>query len=577
MSLPPTSELPSSLAECHQQIADLRVLLGELQAALGAIRASKDGRWLVGGAVAEQLCRALLAESRDGVMILGEDGIVHDCNRALADLLGTTPERVAGSRLSAHAGDNAQGVLGGLLLRRGHGELELRAAGGRSVPIRLTLRELPIADAAGRPVLYGAAAELHTAPGGERLEAEARLSTEVVAPGGANARLRHAEKMEALGQLAGGVAHDFNNASAVVLAGLALLEKRHGAALAAAGPEVARLLAGLKDGAQRGASVARRLLSFARREELRAGDVDLIDLLGSLREVVGTSLGLGVHLRLEVPPGRPAVRADRQQLETTLINLAINARDAMPQGGTVVIGVATEHLSPEEARRWGLAGGSYVRLWVADTGIGMDAATLARATEPFFTTKPQDRGTGLGLAMADSFAVQSGGALRIESTAGRGTTAELWLPRVDATEAKGVEPGSAWPRRLALVVDDMPVMRRFLRECLSHAGWDAAEASGTREALALLKDGGRFDLLIADLLMPPGPDGIVLIREARAHRPDLPALLIFGSEGQPSLAQVAAQEGFAVLRKPVSPAELIECISALVPAAKATQSVGVTG
>jgi CheY-like chemotaxis protein/nitrogen-specific signal transduction histidine kinase len=374
----------------------------------------------------------------------------------------------------------------------------------------------------------------------------------------AEARLHQAQKMEALGQLAGGVAHDFNNSAAVVLAGLTLLEKRHGAALTAAGPAVLHLLAGLKDGAERGASVARRLLSFARREELRAADIEPAELLGALRDVLANALGPGVRVQVEAPAGLPALRADRARLETTLINLAVNARDAMPDGGTVVLGAATENLPSDRAYDLGLEPGAYVRLWVTDTGVGMDAATLARATEPFFTSKPKERGTGLGLSMADGFAAQSGGALRIESAPGAGTTVTLWLPRVggvDTAEREAPHSGDKPPRRRALVVDDAAVMRRFLRDCLDHAGWETVEARDTQEALALLQTDGPFELLIADLLMPPGPDGLVLIRAARARQPGLPAILISGSEAPAGAAQ-AAREGFAVLRKPVSPTEL---------------------
>ena len=249
----------------------------------------------------------------------------------------------------------------------------------------------------------------------------------------AQERLRQAQKMEALGQLAGGVAHDFNNASAAVLAGVTLLEKRHGGELAAAGPGALRLIAGLRDGAERGATVSRRLLTFSRRDTLHTIDIDPAELLHLLREMLANSLGAGVRVLTEVPAGVPALRADRRQLETVLINLAINARDAMPQGRGEVsfrarAEAVTSHGVPHPA---GLAPGQYVGIEAADNGMGMDAVTLSRATEPFFSTKPQDRGTGLGLSMADGFAVQSGGALHIESQRGHGTTVTLWLPQAE--------------------------------------------------------------------------------------------------------------------------------------------------
>jgi PAS domain S-box-containing protein len=509
----------------------------------------------------------LIEEIQEGAVTLTGEGVVLYCNRALAGLLRAPLERVIGARLADVVPPEKRDALARLLARGGRGDLELSTADGAAVPVHLSLSELPAADDGGARVLCGVVTDLteREARGRELSEAYGRLSREVAERERAEARLHHAQKMEALGQLAGGVAHDFNNSAAVVLAGLALLRKRHGPALAAAGPEAARLLAGLKDGAERGASVARRLLSFARREELHAADVAPAELLDALREVLANALGHGVHVRVEAPCGLPALRADRPGLETTLINLAVNARDAMPGGGTVVLGAGAEDVAPDRAHDLGLAPGAYMRLWVADTGTGMDAETLARATEPFFTSKAKDRGTGLGLSMADGFATQSGGALRIESAPGVGTTVMLWLPQAadtDRAEAEAASRPGEGRRRRALVVDDVPVMRRFLRDCLAHAGWETAEAAGTEEALALL-DTGPFDLLVTDLLMPPGPDGIVLIREARARQPGVPAVLLSGSEAPPGSAAAAGSEGFALLRKPVSPVELAAFLAAL--------------
>ena len=242
----------------------------------------------------------------------------------------------------------------------------------------------------------------------------------------AEGALMHAQKLEALGQLAGGVAHDFNNAAAVVLAGLQLLERRHGREVVALGPDAQRLLRGMREGAERGAAVARRLLAFARRGKLEPDDIEVGALLADLAEVLSPTLGAGVRVRTAAPPGTIHLRADKAGLETMLVNLAVNARDAMPRGGEVVLGAAAERVAPGHAA--GLVPGDYVRLWVADEGEGMDAETLARATEPFFTTKPSGKGTGLGLSMAHGFALQSGGALHIETAPGRGTRVTAWLP-----------------------------------------------------------------------------------------------------------------------------------------------------
>jgi signal transduction histidine kinase/CheY-like chemotaxis protein len=391
------------------------------------------------------------------------------------------------------------------------------------------------------------------------------LMAEVAERTAAQERLRQAQKMEALGQLAGGVAHDFNNSSAAVLAGIALLEKRYGAALAAAGPGALRLLAGLRDGAERGAAVSRRLLAFSRLERLNAEALEPAELLGGLRDMLANALGPGIRVGIEAPAGLPVLQADRRQLETVLINLAINARDAMPSdGGEVTFGAAPEVVAEGgEKHVAGLAPGRYVRLWVADTGAGMDAATLARATEPFFTTKPQDRGTGLGLSMAHGFAAQSGGALHLESEPGRGTKVTLWLPQTRGeADMAAVPVAGSMPR--ALVVDDVLLTSRYLCHCLHQSGWEAVVASGA-EALALLDTGEPFDLLLARHPMPPGVDAITLARAARARRPGLPAVLVAGPKALTDFTSLAAREGLHILPEPVSPVKLEEFLASLRP------------
>jgi signal transduction histidine kinase/ActR/RegA family two-component response regulator len=400
-----------------------------------------------------------------------------------------------------------------------------------------------------------------------------RLSAEIEERRQAEAALLQAQKVQAVGQLAGGIAHDFNNVLQAVLGGTSLIRRRSEDADA-----VRRLTAMVEEAARRGESVTRRLLAFSRREELRAVPLELGRLLGDLREVLAATLGGRIRVEAVVAPGLPLVLADRSQFETVLLNLATNARDAMPDGGTLTLRAAAGRIGPESGIE-GLAPGEYVRLSVEDTGEGMDRATLAHALEPFFTTKPLGQGTGLGLAMANSFAQGSGGALAIESEPGRGTRISLWLPvtqadvpveRVEMAGRRGDAAGRPLGRRpRLLLVDDEPLVRRMLAGELADAGYEVVDAADGALALSLLSRGESFELLITDLAMP-GIDGVSLIREAQERHPGLPAILVTGYAGDAATLAVGTVVGgpFALMRKPVSGARLLDQIAALLAAAR---------
>jgi CheY-like chemotaxis protein len=391
----------------------------------------------------------------------------------------------------------------------------------------------------------------------------------------AQARLAQAQKMEAMGQLAGGVAHDFNNALQAVAGGARLILRRPGDAKA-----VERLARMVVEAADRGAAVARRLLAFARRGELRAEAVDAAALLADLGEVLAHTLGPSVSVAVEAPTSLPPLRADRAQLETVLVNLATNARDAMPGGGPLTLSAAAEEVVASRPHPRGLAPGTYLRIAVADAGQGIPPHLIERVAEPFFTTKPRGRGTGLGLAMAKGFAEQSGGAFAIESEVGVGTTVTVWLPRAEADVAargqaepalRGAGNGAALsalraaPERRILLVDDEPLFRLVLAAELSGHGYGVVEAEGGRAAMERLDAGEACDLLVTDLAMP-GVDGLALIREARQRRPGLPALLLTGYAGDGAALALneAAREGaFALLRKPAPAGELADRVAAL--------------
>ncbi len=405
-------------------------------------------------------------------------------------------------------------------------------------------------------------------------ELEARVQAEIAAREAAQERLAQSRKLEALGQLAGGIAHDFNNVLQAVQGGASLIERRPGDH-----DRVRHLARLVLDAAARGTSVTRRLLAFSRRGELRANVVDAAMVLVDLREVLTHTLGAAIAVRVEAPLGLPALLADKGQLETVLINLATNARDAMPQGGTLLLSAAADLVRAGVSN--GLAAGAYVRLRIADTGTGMDAATLARASEPFFTTKEIGKGTGLGLAMARGFAEQSGGALRIQSVIGQGTVVEIWLPIADSAAAVARAPapavdegeseiGAAPPHGQVLLVDDDPLVREALQAQLEAAGYVVLPAAHGGEALQKLAAAEAVVLLVSDLAMP-GMTGLAVIEAAQRLRPGLPAILLTGYAGDAAtlILDGTVDGAYSLLRKPVDGAQFVERVALLLEDAAA--------
>ncbi len=393
---------------------------------------------------------------------------------------------------------------------------------------------------------------------------EQRVRDEMSAREAAQTRAAHAERMQALGQIAGGIAHDFNNVLQAVSGGAALIERRPNDA-----ERVLRNARMVADAARRGAAITSRLLAFARRGDLRAEPVDAAPLLTDMAEVLTHTLGGSVQCTLDVAPNLPPLFADRGQLETVLVNLAANARDAMPSGGTLTLAAAAETVPPGTPHPAGLPPGAYIRVVVTDTGLGMDRSVLARVTEPFFTTKEPGKGTGLGLAMAKGFAEQSGGSLSIESIPGRGTSICLWLPQGAGATRPGdgpVCPGAvAEPERpRVLLVDDDAIVREILALSLEETGHRVIAVDSGAAAMRRLTDGERVDILVSDLTMP-AMDGLTLIRMAQACRPGLPAVLLTGYAGDGAALAVggAISGAFSLLRKPVSGPQLVERIGAL--------------
>jgi PAS domain S-box-containing protein len=366
-------------------------------------------------------------------------------------------------------------------------------------------------------------------------------------------QLRHMQKLESIGELTGGVAHDFNNLLTAVIGNLELLKKR-----LPQNPAVDRLIDGALQGAQRGAALTQRLLAFARRQSLDPRPVDLASLVRGMTDLLRRSIGPAVELELDLPPALPAVQIDANQIELALLNLAINARDAMADGGRISIGI--HRCATEESAD--LAAGDYVCLTVADTGVGMDADTIKRAIEPFFSTKGIGKGTGLGLSMVHGVAQQLHGALRLLSAPGQGTRAELWLP-IATEPAVATPPESPKPAEsrgiTLLLVDDDFLINLSTKALLEDLGHTVIEANSGPKALEVLRTEKPIDLMITDYAMP-GMTGLQLAEAARTLRPGLPILLATGYADLP----VGAILDLPRLSKPYHQRQLAEQITALV-------------
>lgn len=369
----------------------------------------------------------------------------------------------------------------------------------------------------------------------ERLEAERELEQTREA-------LFQSQKMEAIGQLTGGVAHDFNNLLAAALGSLELMGKR----LPANDARFHRLYHNAVAALQRGASLTQRMLAFARRQDLKADALEVRPLVDGIIELAQRSLGPGVSLHNHVPDDLPRIKADGNQVEMALLNLAMNARDAMPDGGTITVEAS-------------VAADGFVILSVSDTGIGMNEATLQRATEPFFTTKGVGKGTGLGLSMVKGLAEQSGGQFTLRSVAGRGTRAELRLPVAEVEtrdcpikqSATAAQPSS---RLRVLAVDDDPLVLLNTVSMLEELGHDVTEAPGAQKAIELLSE-QTFDVLVTDQAMPQ-MTGLQLADIARSRWPDIRTVLATGYAELPAETRIP----FTKLPKPFTQADLARSI-----------------
>jgi signal transduction histidine kinase/CheY-like chemotaxis protein len=367
------------------------------------------------------------------------------------------------------------------------------------------------------------------------------------------ASLRQSQKMEAVGQLTGGLAHDFNNLLTGISGSLELTRARLSQGKA---DSVDRYITTAQEAVKRAAALTHRLLAFSRRQALEPKPTNVNRLVTGMEELIRRTVGPSIHVEVVGAGGLWSTLVDSNQLENALLNLCLNARDAMPQGGRLTIETANRWLDARGARDLDIAPGQYISLCVTDTGTGMEADVAAHAFDPFFTTKPLGQGTGLGLSMIYGFARQSGGQIRIYSEVGKGTTMCLYLPRhyddpsfndaADFPEASE----SLGDGEIVLVIDDEPSIRMLITDVLSDTGYSVLEASDGPAGLRVLQSAARIDLLITDVGLPGGMNGRQVADAARTLRPDLKVLFITGYAENALMGNGHLEKGMHVLAKP---------------------------
>jgi signal transduction histidine kinase len=382
---------------------------------------------------------------------------------------------------------------------------------------------------------------------------EARIAHALAEQRAAEEALRQSQKMEAVGQLTGGLAHDFNNILTGIMGSLELMRTRISQGRVA---EADSFVTAALAASRRAASLTHRLLAFSRRQTLDPKPTDANRLVTGMEELVRRTVGPHIALEVVTAGGLWPTLIDGPQLENALLNLCLNARDAMPDGGRITIETANRWLDETAARDRDLPPGQYVSISVTDTGTGMAPDVIARAFEPFFTTKPMGQGTGLGLSMIYGFVRQSGGQVRIYSEVGRGTSMHLYLPRNYGSEIErsaAMDPSPAVPLaagETVMIVDDEPTVRMLVCEVLKELGYTALEAADGPSALPTLQSKARIDLLITDVGLPGGMNGRQLADAARFSRPGLKVLFITGYAENAIIGNGQLEPGMQVMTKP---------------------------
>ena len=402
----------------------------------------------------------------------------------------------------------------------------------------------------------------------ERLEEQ--VEVEIAKRAEAEEALRQSQKMEAVGQLTGGIAHDFNNLLAGISGSLEIIEKRLSQGRS---DGIDRFINGAQTSAQRAAALTQRLLAFSRRQTLDPKPTDVNRLVFGMEDLIRRTVGPSIKVEVVGAAGLWPTKVDPAQLESALLNLAINARDAMPEGGQLTIETANKWLDNRAGRERDLTPGQYISVCVTDSGTGIPKDIAARIFDPFFTTKPIGQGTGLGLSMIHGFVRQSGGQVRVYSEPGDGTTMCLYLPRfsgelIDDADELQAEISDVGTGEAVLVIDDEPTVRMLIVEVLEEAGYVAVEAEDGPSGLKILQSDARIDLLVTDVGLPGGMNGRQVADAARLSRPDLKVLFVTGYAENAAVGNGHLDAGMEVITKPFVMTELANKITDMIEGRK---------
>ena len=562
-------ELESQLEEHEDTLEAIRH--GDFDAVV--VEKPGEGRQVYTLDSADRPYRVLIEQIQEGAFTSSPDGTVLYCNPRLAEMLEVRHERLMGGQLTDFISVEDRGALSAMLdgaMREVvRGEICFCTASGTPVAMYLSLS--PLHRDAGAPLLCGVLSDLtrQNVHLRELADVNAKLRAEGLEREKVEEALRQSQKMEAVGQLTGGLAHDFNNLLTGITGSLELLQKR-----VAQGRinDLDRYIIAAQGASKRAAALTHRLLAFSRRQTLDPKPTDVHRLVVGMADLIRRTVGPEITVETVDMVGLWTALVDPSQLENALLNLAINARDAMPDGGRITIETGNKWMDDRAARERDVGPGQYLSLCVSDTGTGMPPDVVARAFDPFFTTKPLGQGTGLGLSMIYGFARQSGGQVRIYSEVGQGTMVCIYLPRHYGPEEAAetpLDPGEgqrAVVGETVLVIDDEPTVRMLVADVLGDFGYGALEAEDGPSGLKILEGRARVDLLITDVGLPGGMNGRQVADAARALRPGLKVLFITGYAENAVVGNGHLDPGMAVLTKPFAMDDLAAKIRSLIEA-----------